>query len=107
VPEVPAALKVQQDMRDRQLLGWQRLQAGDTRAATREFTELLKRSPEFYPAETGLGFVALAERQYPQAALRFSAAMGEMPATSQPSPARCRLRSPLGTTTKPLRRWRS
>ena len=54
-------------MRDRQLLGWQRLQAGDTRAATREFTELLKRSPEFYPAETGLGFVALAERQYAQA----------------------------------------
>ena len=76
VPDVPAALKVQQDMRDRQLLGWQRLQAGDTRAATREFTELLKRSPEFYPAETGLGFVALAERQYPQAASRFSAAVG-------------------------------
>ena len=75
VAEVPAALKVQQDMRDRQILGWQRLQAGDTRAATREFTELLKRSPEFYPAETGLGFVALAERQYAQAASRFGAAV--------------------------------
>lgn len=75
VPEVPAALKVQQDMRDRQMLGWQRLQAGDARAATREFAELLKRSPEFYPAETGLGFVALAERQYAQAASRFAAAM--------------------------------
>ena len=75
VPEVPAALKVQQDVRDRQMLGWQRLQAGDTRAATREFTELLTRSPEFYPAETGLGFVALAERQYPQAVSRFAAAI--------------------------------
>jgi tetratricopeptide (TPR) repeat protein len=74
-PEVPAALKVQQDMRDRQLLGWQRLQAGDTRAATREFSELLKRSPEFYPAETGLGYVALAERQYAQAVSRFAAAV--------------------------------
>ena len=74
-PEVPATLKVQQDMRDRQMLGWQRLQAGDTRAATREFTELLKRSPDFYPAETGLGFVALAEREYPQAVSRFTAAM--------------------------------
>jgi tetratricopeptide (TPR) repeat protein len=75
VPEVPAALKVQQDMHDRQLLGWQRLQAGDTRAATREFTELLRRSPEFYPAETGLGYVALAERQYAQAASRFAASV--------------------------------
>jgi tetratricopeptide (TPR) repeat protein len=75
VPEVPAALKVPQDIRDRHLAGWQRLQAGDTRGATREFTEVLKRSPEFYPAETGLGFVALAERQYAQAASRFSAAV--------------------------------
>ena len=74
-PDVPAALKVQQDMRDRQSLGWQRLQAGDTRAATREFSELLKRSAEFYPAETGLGYVALADRQYTQAASRFAAAV--------------------------------
>ena len=72
--EVPAALKVPQEMRDRQAAGWQRLQAGDTRGATREFNELLKRSPEFYPAETGLGFVALAERQYRQAVTRFAAA---------------------------------
>jgi tetratricopeptide (TPR) repeat protein len=75
MPNVPATLKVQQDMRDRQQLGWERLQAGDTRAATREFTELLRRSPEFYPAEAGLGFVALAERQYPQAVSRFAAAV--------------------------------
>lgn len=75
VADVPASLKVPQEMRDRQALAWQRLQAGDVRAATREFNELLKRSPEFYPAEAGLGFVAMADRQYRQAATRFTAAV--------------------------------
>ena len=74
-PDVPAALKAPADVRDRQALAWQWLQAGDLRSATREFNELLKRSPAFYPAETGLGFVALANRQFKPAITRFAAAV--------------------------------
>ena len=66
VPTVPAALTVPQDLRDRHDVAWRRLQAGDLRGATRDFTEILKRSPGFYPAETGLGYVA-ARRQGVQA----------------------------------------
>ena len=36
------------------------LQAGDVRGAERRFAALLKRAPEFYPAQAGLGYVALA-----------------------------------------------
>ena len=56
---------------------WQRLQAGDLRNANREFNESLKRSATFYPAETGLGFVALAGRDFKQASSRFSAALAK------------------------------
>jgi len=75
-PEIPAALKVTPDVRDRQALAWRRLQAGDLRGAQRDFAELVKREPAFYPAETGLGYVALADRQYKTAVTRFTAAVG-------------------------------
>ena len=75
--EIPANLRVAQDVRDRHELAWQRLQAGDLRNANREFTESLKRSATFYPAETGLGFVALAGRDFKQASSRFSAALAK------------------------------
>ena len=41
---------------------WRFLQAGDMRAAERGFSLLVKRSPGFYPAETGLGYTALARK---------------------------------------------
>jgi len=75
--EIPANLRVDQDVRDRHELAWQRLQAGDLRNANREFNESLKRSATFYPAETGLGFVALAGRDFKQASSRFSAALAK------------------------------
>ena len=75
-PEIPAALKVTPDVRDLQALAWRRLQAGDLRGAQRDFAELVKRQPAFYPAETGLGYVALADRQYKTAVTRFTAALG-------------------------------
>lgn len=75
--EIPANLLVAQDVRDRHELAWQRLQAGDLRNANREFNETLKRSATFYPAETGLGFVALADRDFKQASSRFSAALAK------------------------------
>ena len=36
-------------------LGWQWLQAGDAKAAERNFTAALRQSPDFYPSEAGLG----------------------------------------------------
>ena len=41
---------------------WQWLQAGDARAAERSFAAALKAAPDFYPAEAGLGYVALARK---------------------------------------------
>jgi len=48
--------------------GWRFLQAGDFREAGREFQLALKSVPEFFPAETGLGYLELA-RKDPKAAL--------------------------------------
>jgi tetratricopeptide (TPR) repeat protein len=74
-PDVPASLRVAADLRDRQNEGWRRLQAGDLAGASRTFDDLVKRSPGFYPAETGLGYVALANRQYKQASGHFATAL--------------------------------
>ena len=75
MPVVPPTLKVDEAVRARHLAGWSRLQAGDLRGASREFSDALKRAPAFYPAQAGLGFVALADRQWKQAATRFTAAV--------------------------------
>ena len=66
-PEVPASftggpVAANQDR------AWRLLQAGDLKNAEREFVTVLKASPSFFPAETGLGYVALA-RQDGKAAL--------------------------------------
>jgi tetratricopeptide (TPR) repeat protein len=75
--EIPANLVVAPDILDRHQLAWQQLQAGDLRNANRTFNDTLRRSNTFYPAETGLGFVALAGKDYKQAASRFSSALGK------------------------------
>jgi tetratricopeptide (TPR) repeat protein len=51
-----------------QIRGWAFLQSGDLKTAEREFAVALKTTPEFYPAETALGYVELA-RKDPRAAL--------------------------------------
>jgi tetratricopeptide (TPR) repeat protein len=53
---------------NRHRAAWQILQAGDPKSAERDFTEILKQAPDFYPAEAGLGYAALA-RKDAQAAL--------------------------------------
>ncbi len=47
--------------RERHQAGWLWLQAGDLRAAERNFQAALKLSEGFYPAEAGLGYVSLAK----------------------------------------------
>jgi len=60
-------------------LGWQWLQAGDAKAAERNFTAALKQSPGFYPSEAGLGYAALARRDGKEAASHFDRALGANP----------------------------
>lgn len=59
---------------------WQILQAGDAKAAEREFTAILKQAPAFYPAEAGLGYAALARKDAQAALLHFDAALARNPA---------------------------
>src|SRR5262245_14568881 len=48
--------------------GWAYLQTGDLKTARREFANALNAAPAFYPAETSLGYVELAQKD-PNAAL--------------------------------------
>jgi tetratricopeptide (TPR) repeat protein len=57
-----------QDVLDAHTRAWQLLQAGNTRAAEREFAEIVKTTPTFYPAEAGWGYSLLA-RKDPQGAI--------------------------------------
>jgi tetratricopeptide (TPR) repeat protein len=61
-------------------LGWQWLQAGDPKAAERNFTAALRQSPGFYPSEAGLGYAALARKDTREAASRFDRALAVNPA---------------------------
>jgi tetratricopeptide (TPR) repeat protein len=54
---------------------WRYLQANDLRSAEREFTAAARRSPSLYPAETGAGYVELAQRDYDDAVARFDASL--------------------------------
>jgi tetratricopeptide (TPR) repeat protein len=60
-------------------LGWQWLQAGDPKAAERNFTAALRQSPGFYPSEAGLGFAALARKDNREAAAHFDRALTANP----------------------------
>jgi tetratricopeptide (TPR) repeat protein len=64
---------------ERHRAAWQWLQAGDLRTAEREFSAILKRRPQFAPAESGLGYVQLARREPDDALERFSAALAHVP----------------------------
>ncbi len=74
-PLVPADVPIAPALRERHETAWARLQTGDLRGASREFSDVLKAAPEFYPSVTGLGYVALAGRNYRQATREFSSAL--------------------------------
>lgn len=79
-PEVPAlhvpdGLIVPADARTRLEAGWRRFQSNDLRGAARDYAAALARAPEFYPAETGLGYVAFQERRWDEAIRWFDAAL--------------------------------
>jgi len=71
-PVVPAALRAPAELEARHDAAWQRLQAGDVRGAAQAFGEILRQSPGFYPSETALGFVDMADRDFESAVGRFT-----------------------------------
>jgi len=60
---------------ERHQAGWLWLQAGDLRAAERNFESALKLADNFYPAETGLGYVGLAKKSHSDAVNHFDRAI--------------------------------
>lgn len=77
-PLVPEPLKLTPGA-ERIEYAWRYLQANDLRSAEREFAAAAKRSPGLYPAETGAGYVQLAERDYDDAIERFDASLRTAP----------------------------
>ena len=60
---------------ERHKAGWLWLQAGDLKAAERNFDAALKLSATFYPSEVGLGYVGLAKKDLNDAATHFDRAV--------------------------------
>lgn len=77
-PEPPGELGSAATL-ERHNAGWLWLQAGDLRAAERNFNATLKMAPEFYPAEAGLGYVNLAKKDHESAASHFERAVRANP----------------------------
>jgi tetratricopeptide (TPR) repeat protein len=73
-PAPPAGLGTPATL-ERHDLAWRWLQAGDTRAAERNFSAVLKEGGGFYPAEAGLGYAALARKDHKAAAEHFDRAV--------------------------------
>jgi tetratricopeptide (TPR) repeat protein len=74
-PDIPASLTVAPEVRDQHLAAWRQFQAGDSRGASRVFSQLIKKQPAFYPARAAQGFVQLAAGQYKNANARFAEAI--------------------------------
>ncbi len=60
--------------------GWRFLQSDDLRSAEREFAAALKAVPDFVPARTGEGYVALARQDNARAVDQFELALRAAPA---------------------------
>ena len=77
-PTVPAELATSPALPGHER-GWQLLQVGDLRNATRAFSMALKAAPDFYPSQVGLGYVAIADQDLEAAVRRFDGVLGVQP----------------------------
>jgi tetratricopeptide (TPR) repeat protein len=78
VPEAPPDLGPPA-ARERHQAGWLWLQAGDLKAAERNFTASLKNAPGFFPSEAGLGYVEVARKEPKSAVEHFDRALAVNP----------------------------
>jgi tetratricopeptide (TPR) repeat protein len=79
-PAVPDALSAQMgEAAKLHQEAWDLLQAGSARAANRRFSSALRRSPDFYPAWTGLGYTALSQNEHKEAIEEFDKALAAAP----------------------------
>jgi tetratricopeptide (TPR) repeat protein len=74
-PPVPRNLATSPAAVTSQQRGWQFLQAGDFRNAEREFKLALAIAPQFYPADTALGYLELARKEPGDALPHFERAL--------------------------------
>lgn len=74
-PTVPQAFSGNAAAVASQARGWRFLQAGDLRNAEREFELALKSVPQFYPAQTSLGYLELARKDAKAALPHFEKAL--------------------------------
>lgn len=72
---VPASLQAPAGIIARHDAAWRLLQEGDAPRAVREFVEILRLAPGFYPSTTALGYIAAFDRRYDEAVRRFDAAI--------------------------------
>ena len=76
-PTIPQTLTGNAAAVASQQRGWRFLQAGDFRNAEREFLLALRVAPQFYPAETSLGYLELARKDGKAALPHFEKALAE------------------------------
>lgn len=74
-PSIPQAFSGNPAAVASQQRGWRFLQAGDFRNAEREFQLALRSVPDFYPAETALGYLELARKDAKAALPHFEKAL--------------------------------
>lgn len=73
--EIPAGVAAPPEVVERHTAGWRRFQSGDLRGATRDYSAALALSPNFYPSQAGMGFIAFQEGKWDDAAKWFDAAI--------------------------------
>jgi tetratricopeptide (TPR) repeat protein len=78
VPRIPQGF-LDSPLAAAQTRGWALLQSGDLKRAEQEFTTITKASPSFFPAETSLGYVALARTEAKSALPHFDRALALAP----------------------------
>src|SRR5688572_11243432 len=69
----------QAELLDEHDVAWRWFQAGDLSRAETGFMAILKRSPQFYPSETALGYLELARKNFEPAVARFDQALQSNP----------------------------
>jgi tetratricopeptide (TPR) repeat protein len=77
--EIPAGIEATPEVAARHNDGWRRFQAGDLRGATREYSAALSLKPDFFPSQTGMGYIAFQDEKWQDAARWFDAAIAQAP----------------------------